>query len=62
MSKQNHKLYGWLFRYNSYTKEWYAARRDDSHLLFSDLKNKKIIKNPSIRELLKVVQDVKGDQ
>lgn len=61
MSKQDHRLYDWLFRYNSYKKEWYAARRDDSHLLFSDLKNKKVINGKSIGEILTKAENAKGD-
>jgi hypothetical protein len=65
MPEQNHKWYDWLFRYNSYTKEWYAARREDSHLLFSDIKNKKVLKASGTRgmsgigEILKKVDNIR---
>lgn len=52
------KIHGYVFTYNDYTKRWYAVKREDYSLLFSDIKNKKVIKSDKIETLIEVI--IKG--
>ena len=46
------KLDGWLFTYNPHIKQWMAATRDNKDLLFSDHKNKAVLRSYSINTII----------
>ena len=48
-------LHGWIFTYNQYESNWMAVKRDDFPLLFSDIKNKNILKSNKIETLIEII-------
>lgn len=49
------KLDGWLFTYNPHIKQWMATTRDNKDLLFSDHKNKAVLRSYSINTLIDII-------
>lgn len=54
-------LHGWIFTYNQYENNWMAVKRDDFPLLFSDIKNKNILKSNKIETLIEIINKTNGD-
>jgi hypothetical protein len=59
---ENNSLYGWLFAYNPYAKQWYAAEREDYFKMFSDIKDENILKSSDIDTLKYLINKFGGDK
>jgi hypothetical protein len=59
--KENNDLYNWVFRYNPYTKKWYATDRSDYNDLFSKEDSEKVLKSSSIETLIGIISKIEGD-
>jgi hypothetical protein len=59
--KENNYLYDWIFRYNSYTKNWYATDRSNYNHLFSKENSEKVLKSSSIETLIEIISKIEGD-
>lgn len=59
--EDNNYLYDWVFRYNSYTKSWYATNRSNYNDLFSKKDSDKILKSSSIKTLAEIIYKIEGD-
>ena len=55
------KVAGWIFTYNEYTKNWQAATRENSSMLFNDMMNSKVLKSPSFNTLIDIIIRTQGD-
>lgn len=56
-----HSLYGWLFTYNTYTKNWNAFKSEDKEAYFNNpLECKSIITSKTIDTLLYMIITTDG--
>lgn len=53
-------LYGWVFHFNPYTKQWSAVPRDLYNDYWSDSKLEGVIKSSSFNTLLEILQKTEG--
>lgn len=55
-------LYHWLFRYNTYTKKWFAFRREDMTAYFNGTETKhKIYSDSDINKLVEIVKSKENE-
>ena len=66
-----HSLYGWLFTYNNYKKQWSAFKSEDKEAYFNNSECKSKITSKTIDTLLYMIittdgkpedSDIKGDE
>lgn len=61
-SNNENILYHWLFRYNTYTKKWFAFRREDINAYFNGGKSKhKIYSANDINKLIEIVKSKENE-
>lgn len=58
---KNEELYGWVFTYNTYTKNWHVTDRDNYHKLFSDTFHGNVLRSKDINTLIEIIIKNKGD-
>lgn len=51
----------WVFRFNPYTKNWYAATRENYRKLQNDIGNKEVISSSKIETLIDLINRTDGD-
>ena len=51
----------WVFRFNPYTKNWYAATRENYRKLQNDIENETVIKSSKIETLIDLISITDGD-
>ena len=51
----------WVFRFNPYTKNWYAATRENYRKLQNDISNKEVISSSKIETLIDLISRTDGD-
>ena len=56
------KLQGWVFTYNSYSKVWMCATRENYSLLFNDFTNKKVLRSRNLNTLIELVIKTEGNE
>lgn len=55
-------LYGWVFAYNPYTKQWYAAKREDYYKLWNEKDGDGLLKSGRIETLVELIVKFNGDK
>ena len=54
------ELYGWLFTYNPYDKQWLACRNEDFIYVMNDYSSDKAIRSSSKETLIELIIKYKG--
>lgn len=54
-------VHNWLFHKNEYTGRWYAAKRDDIHLMFNDIQNPKVLSSTNPDTLVEIINKTDGN-
>lgn len=55
------RVAGWMFMYNEFTGNWQAAKREDSSLLYNDIKSSKVLKSKNLDTLIDIIRRTGGN-
>lgn len=58
---KNTNIYNWVFIKNPFTNKYYAAKREDFHLLYNDSNSPKVLKSSSMSTLEEIISRTDGD-